>query len=419
MNKLYLRIPPYRAAVWPDGPLAYAVCSKDGAILRQGSAPLDDLAKDIFKAKVVLLIAASDVNLIEISIPAIPEAKLKVALPNLVEDQLITDSADSVLLLMDKPENPDPSIDRNNKRIVAVAQRNWLQQISMSVYALGATYVKALPAQLCLPYESEHCSVLMEEFGQDKLSVLYTMRFNEQSGVGILFETDHSPATHLSNLTLLTPPGPILLHLPKEMVDEYQTAIDTNHEWADRIAIKEYNWVNTISESNNHTGPNLLTGLNLAQHTQIQWKRWRWPVALAVLVLLVNVIGLNGEYWGMTREAQALKAGMAQTYKKSFPKDAVVPYPLEQMQKNLAIAQRNAGQAAAYDFTVLLTEFGSAWSSVHATKPKIVSIEYKDNGLIVQIKGDMPQDELRKALLSKKLSLKKNNAEIWVVKEAT
>jgi general secretion pathway protein L len=416
LNTLYLRIPASHLAAWPHSALAYALCSKDGAIVREGRGTLTELAKDIFKSKVTLLIAAADVVLLEIAIPAIPEAKLKLALPNLVEDHLIGDSADCVLTLL--PKQGD-----NNKRVVAVVQRSWLQQLSDSIYALGASYVKALPAQLCIPYESGYCSVFWEQFGQDgqDSSLHYSLRSGLDSGMGILLSAPQSIEEHLSAIALLLPPSlassPILLQLPNDAVAEYQAAVDANPLWADRIIIQEISWAKTL-EAAKKVGSNLMATLNSAQTSRIQWQIWRWPLVLGAVIVLVNIVGLNIEYWSLKREANALKMGMTQTYKMSFPKSAVVAFPLDQMKKNLEIAQRDAGQPASYDFTVLLTEFGAAWSSINPTQlPKITSIDYKDRGLVIQVKGDMPQEELKKALSNKGLNLKKNNAETWQVRE--
>lgn len=415
MNTLYLRIPTHLVTAWPNSILAYALCAKDGAILSEGQAKLAELAKLILKSKIVLLIAASDVTLLGITIPpAIPEAKLKVALPNLVEDQLMSDSADCVLLLLPKQASADDA----NKRVVAVVERNWLQQLSTSLYALGASYVKAVPAQLCLPYKSGHCSVLIEQFGQEDLSVHYSLRLAIDRGVGILLEFEQSIEKRLSSVVRLSPPGPIWLQLPKELMGEYKTAIENNTAWADQITIHEVNWLDTI-DAIKQVGTNLMVGLNLAHASRVHWKIWRWPLMLASLILLINIVGLNGEYWAMKREVQALKLGMVQTYKVSFPKDAVVAFPLEQMKKNLEIAQRNAGQAAPYDFTALITELGAAWGTVESKKlPKIISIEYKNYALLVQVKGNMPQEELGKVLSAKGLSMKKSNAEVWEIKVA-
>lgn len=380
--------------------------------MREGQSTLTELAKDIIKSKIVLFIAAADVTLLEITIPAIPEAKLKLALPNLVEDQLIGESFDSLLCLLPKQANHEES----NKRVVAVAQRTWLQQLSDSLYALGANHVKALPAQLCIPYEDGYCSVFWEEFEQNS-SLHYSLRSGVNNGIGILLTAPQSIEEHLSATMLLSPSTPVLLQLPNHAVAEYQAAVDANPLWADRVKIQEINWTMMLDAAKK-VGSNLMAGLNSAQTSRIQWQMWRWPLVLASVVLLINIVALNIEYWGLKREANALKMSMTQTYKMSFPKSAVVAFPLDQMKKNLEIAQRNSGQPASYDFTVLLTEFGSAWSAINpAQLPKITSIEYKDRSLVIQVKGDMPQEELKKALSIKGLNLKKNNAETWQVRE--
>lgn len=407
MNTLYLRIPPKHTATWPNTALAYAVSSLDGAIIREGRSTLTELAGSISKSNVVLIIAASDVTLLELTIPPMTEAKLKLALPNLVEDQLMCDSAECVLLLGVKGTS--------NKRSVAVAQRSWLQQLSGNLFALGANNIKALPAQLCLPLKKDQCSVQLEDQIQE---TSLTLRFGEESGVGMMLESDLKPEECLSTIAMLATPGSITLQLPSRFFNDFKLAINTNPAWQDRFTLQEMHWKSLIQAARS-VGFNLMAGLNNAQTNRIQWQIWRWPLVLATLVLIVNIAGLNYDYWSLKREAQALKQGMMQTYKATFPKETVVLFPLEQMRKNLDIAQRGSGQPSPDDFTLLLTQFGSAWNALAADKiPKLVSVEYKDRALVLQIKGSMPQKELQLQLDAKGLVLKKNNAEIWQVRNA-
>lgn len=408
MNTLYLRIPPKHTATWPDSALAYAISSLDGAVIREGRSTLTELAGSISKSNVVLIIAASDVTMLELTIPPMTEAKLKLALPNLVEDQLMCDSTECVLLLGVK----GPS----GKRSVAVAQRSWLQQLSGSLFSLGANQVKALPAQLCLPLKKDQCSVQLENQIQD---VSLTLRFGEESGVGMMLESDLKPEECLSTIAMLATPGLITLQLPAQLVNDFKLAVNANPVWQDRITVQEAHWKGVI-QAVRSVSFNLMAGLNNAQTNRIQWQIWRWPLVLVSLVLLVNIAGLNYDYWSLKREAQALRQGMIQTYKATFPKETVVLFPLEQMRKNLDIAQRGSGQASPDDFTLLLTQFSQAWNALPADKvPKLVSVEYKDHGLVLQIKGSMPQKELQLQLDAKALVLKKNNAEIWQVRNAT
>jgi len=411
LNTLYLRIPPKHTAAWPHSAIAYAVGSQEGSIIREGRSTLSELAASISKSNVVLLIAASDVTLLQLTIPPMPEAKLKLALPTLVEDQLMGDSSECVFLLGPKAAT-GLSGNSGSKRSIAVAQRSWLQQLSGSLFALGANQVKALPAQLCLPWKNGQCSVRLEDLGN--LSV----RFDEDSGVGMLLDPEQNTEDRLTTIAMLVGPGPVELQLPAQLVGDFKSAIHANPEWADRFTVQAASWAGCVSAAKSVTF-NLMAGLNSAQTNRIQWQMWRWPLVLASLILLINIAGLNYDYWNLKREAQALRQGMLQTYKASFPKDTVVVFPLEQMRKNLDIAQRSSGQPSADDFTMLLTQFGAAWSTLNANQlPTLVSIEYKDHGLVLQLKGNVPQKELQLALDTKGLVLKKNNAEVWQVRNA-
>ena len=385
------------------------MATQEGSVIRQGKSTLAELSGSIAKSNVVLLIAASDVTLLELTIPPMTETKLKLALPNLVEDQLMTDSRECVLLLGAR----QPGM--NGKRSIAVAQRSWLQQLSNNLFALGASRVRALPEQLCLPWKKGQCSVRMEDPAED---ASLTLRFDEDSGAGLLQEPGQSMTDVLATVALLAPSGAVALQVPSQLVNDCKAALHGNPEWVERFTVFASDWANTVLASKD-VSINLMAGLNSAQTQRVQWQIWRWPLILALLVALVNIAALNYDYWTLKRQAQGLRQSMLETYRSSFPKETVVLFPLEQMRKNLDIAERNSGQASPDDFTLLLTGFGAAWSAVHgAPMPKLVSVEYRDHGLTVQIKGQLPQKELQTALDERDLVLKKTNAEIWQVRNA-
>ena len=77
----------------------YAAASPGGAIEREGVAALSELAEQVKRAqRVVLLLAASDVTLLRIKMPPLSGAKLRAALPNLVEDRLMSDPEECVVV---------------------------------------------------------------------------------------------------------------------------------------------------------------------------------------------------------------------------------------------------------------------------------------------------------------------------------
>ncbi|MFI4940910.1 MAG: type II secretion system protein GspL, partial [Burkholderiales bacterium] len=106
MSTLYIRLPSKAAA---DGaehwlallcPFAWAShgAAHGIAIEREGSVPLSELAGMVAAAQqVVLLLAAGDVSLLRVKTPPLSAAKLKLALPNLVEDQLAADLSECIV----------------------------------------------------------------------------------------------------------------------------------------------------------------------------------------------------------------------------------------------------------------------------------------------------------------------------------
>lgn len=407
LNILYLRVPPRHTASWPHGALSYAISSPEGAVIREGSDTLSALASFIPKSQVVIIVAAPDVTLLELTLPPMPEAKLKLALPNLVEDQIMSASAECVLMLGAKSTN------NPNRRSVAVVQRSWLQQLSGSLFALGASQIRALPAQLCLSLKKDHCSAALEEYPDN---LVLTLRSAGESGIGMILNNESSAQDCLATIAMLAPDGPVALQLSSQRQNEYKAAIKTNPGWEERIVIQEASWSSTVQAARN-AGFNLMPGLNSAHANRIQWRIWRLPLVMAALLLLINTVALNYDYWTMKREAEGLRTGMLQTYRAAFPKETVIVAPLEQMRKHLDTARRGSGQPSPDDFTLLLTQFGTAWSAVTADKlPKLISIDYKDHALVLQIKGPMPQKELQAKLDDQGLVLKKNNSEIWQVK---
>jgi general secretion pathway protein L len=96
MNTLYLRLPSSAGIktvpVDPSLPCSFALASHQGVIARSGETRLSSLAATMADAdRVVLLLAAADVTLLAIRTPPLSPARLKRALPNLVEEHLLDD----------------------------------------------------------------------------------------------------------------------------------------------------------------------------------------------------------------------------------------------------------------------------------------------------------------------------------------
>lgn len=424
MTKLFIRLPSKAAADsashWTALPCPFALVSSGGAVEREGIAPLSDLSEAVAKVqRVVLLLAASDVSLLRVQVPPLSAARLKAALPNLVEDQLITDPAECVVVAGGLSER---------LRTVAVVQRAWLETLANAFISFGARHIIALPAQLCLPYQAGAVAAAIT--GQDG-DIDVTLRLAEQDGIGLpIMPEQHESAAHavVEALVAVAPPqAPITLYVPQSAVRAYQEAVSASVP-DERISVFADNWSRWIAGANS-TSLDLMAGLGAQAGSKLNWRPWRWPLALAGALLIINVFALNLDWWRMKSEADSLRAAMTQIYRSAFPKEQVIVDPVAQMRQKIAAGNRGSGQVAPDDFTALASAFGEAWASATQTRqagkaPGIAALEYRERSLFVRLKpgGDVPTDRIKAALAGRDLSLalapSQSAGVVWQIRSA-
>lgn len=399
MNTLYIHLPckacADRTTRLPDIACQYAWVIDKAAIEREAVASVTDLSAMIAKAqRVVVMLAASDVTLLQTTIPPLPAAKLRAALPNLVEDQILGNLADCTVVA-----------DGVSKglRTVAVIQRDWLDQVYKTFTKAGARQISILPAQLCLPHQAGRvaAAIIPQEEGAD-----LTLRLSEQTGLGLALSV-HQPEQVIHNVCAIVPNSPITLYMPQKDMQAYQSIL--NHAGlAQRISLAVSAWPVWIAGARNTT-LNLLAGLDSASTLKMDWRPWRWPLVLATALLTINIASLNLDWWQMSREAKNLRTALTQIYLSRYPKESVVIDPIAQMQQKIAFAKRDAGLAASDDFTALAANFGETWNSIHpADKPALVSLEYREHALLVSFKAkasEALQQQMQTVLAQRHLSL--------------
>jgi len=413
LSILYIRLPSHVAAegLQPGMPLYchYALATPGGAIEREGVAALSELSEPVKRAqRVVLLLAASDVTLLRVKMPPLSGAKLRAALPNLVEDRLMSDPEECVVV---------PGEMHGGMRTVAVVSRSWLELLSRTLLTLGARSVSAIPSQLCIPYQAEMATASASEHGVD---ADIAIRLAEQDGIGLSIVADQPESLAfevMQSLSAVVPQGAIVLYVPQARVNDYQDSLRIAPTLQDRITLHADNWQRWISGADK-AGVDLMTGLGAAAGPKIDWRAWRWPIVLGTAVLLINVIGLNVDWLRLKREANALSNGMIQTYRTAFPKDPVVIDPLAQLRQKLAGAQRDSGQLAPDDFVALAATFSEAWASTGKGAAPIAGLEYRDRALTVKLKpgSEVELEQLTSALASRNLSITQPSAGVWQIR---
>jgi len=432
LSTLYIRLVSKAAADsaphWPALACPFALASHGSSIERQGTAPLSELSDTVAKAqRVVLLLAASDVTLLRVKVPPLSSARLKTALPNLVEDQLIADPSDCVVVAGGLSEG---------LRTVAVAQRAWLDILVKTLIAFGARHIAALPAQLCLPYQSDQPGSVTaaindrDDAGQNT-GIDMTLRLSEQDGIGLAIAPEKDePAAHVAIRTLcaVVPEAPVSLYVPQSLVRTYQEVVNDTVAQnkvapGKRISVSADNWSRWISGASGTT-LDLMAGLGLGTGPRLVWHAWRWPLAIAATILIVNITALNIDWWRMKSEASALRAAMIQIYKSAYPQESVIIDPVAQMQQKIAMAKHASGLPAPDDFTVITASFGEAWSSAAGKANSIASLEYRERSLYVRLKpgGEAPAQQIKAALARRDLVLdlapEQSGAVVWKIRSA-
>lgn len=422
MSTLYIRMPSKAAAenaaseAAPEGPACdFALASDRGTVEREGRAALEQLADAINAAqKVVLLLAASDVNLLQVQVPPMSAARIRLALPSLVEEQVMSDPADCTLIA-------GPAMS-GSMRTVAVVNRAWLEKNVQHVLALGARSVAAVPLQLCLPYQPDTVSAAFAEssLGPD---VDLAVRTGEQEGFGLALLPAPPEAVApeaLQALCALVPHQAIALYVPQERISAWQGAVKAVAQ-NERIALIAENWQHWIAGARGLPF-NFAAGLGRAGGPALDLGAWRWPLALAGLVLLVNIAGMNIEWLRLKREAGELRASMTQTFKSVYPKEPLTSDPVLQMRRNVGLARQLAGQAAPDDFLALAAAFGEAWQGAMQGRPgpAIAALEYNERTLQVTLKpeGEAPTEQVQAALKARNLSLTPKTANVWQIRSS-
>ncbi len=410
-------------------------------------ASLSELPDTIAKAqRIVLLLAASDVTILRLQVPPLSPARLKAALPNLVEDRLIADPSDCVVVAGGLSR---VSGNAGGLRTIAVAQRAWLEILARTLISFGARHIAALPAQLCLPHQSDQPGSVAASIndltdanhaGNGGNAVIdITLRLSEQDGIGlaIAHEMDE-PAANVAMRTLcaVVPEAPITLYVPQSSVLAYQEAVNdtvarnkvaqNKDAQIKRISVSADNWSRWIAGAN-ITTLDLMAGLGIGTGPKLDWRAWRWPLALVAAILIVNVAALNVDWWHLKNEADALRASMTRIYKSAYPKESVIIDPVAQMQQKIAIARHNSGLPAPDDFTAIAAALGDAWPGVVAAAGKttaIAALEYHDHSLIVRLKpgSDAPTRQMKAALAKHDLLLDlapgQSGASVWQIRSA-
>ncbi|MBI3231193.1 MAG: hypothetical protein HYZ45_13805 [Burkholderiales bacterium] len=333
------------------------------------------------------MLAASDVCLWRVKLPALPASKLKLALPNLVEEQLLSNPAECIVLA-----NPGPA-DAEGLHSVAIVQRSWLEQIQQQLRTLGARKISAYPAQLCLEVGEKTLAVLQHD-DNNPANIELTLCRPHADRLGLpLWASQSAVQEALATLRSLVPEQPLQLMVAANHVAAYQAAVDSG------IEVQADSWPRWVAGAK-HCKLDLMAAIAGGSEGAMDWGRWRWPLVLLALIAMIHIVSLNVEYL---------------VYPKEIESDALL-----QMTRNINAAKLASGQGAPDDFTTMMAVFGDTWQKISTNRKvaSIANIEYKERTLTIKWKDDseLPTAEAKVLFANRHLLLNESAAKVWQIK---
>lgn len=467
-TSLYVRLPhrPIQSPErWSQDALAcvpFALVREEGAqgsqrILRDGTSRIDELpAAD----RLVLLLPAADVLLVPASVPPLALPKLRLALPNLVEERLVQDAQQCHIALGPRlgaasahgwraPREPQA-------RALMIADRAWIRFVLDSVAGHKHRNCHLLPAQLCLPLEVEAAAPVAGDVGNAQTAQARTEPSLEPAGAEAASADAPveaaSPATAAVTTIALDAAPPSDPDAPPAIditvrsgpADGYGLRVLPAHI-ADWLAIAPTPARLMVAPALRDQAPALSTDpaaarldwavwaagaraalsagdADLCQFdfahggiASMDWSAWRWPVALAALIVVVQLIGMNTQWLTLRAEQKRLDTAMRTQLQTAFPNTPVILDPPAQMRRQVQQLRLAAGKSAPEDFLPLADRFAQAAAGL--APDALLALDYHGRALVVTLKEGTDTTMLRTAAAT--VGLKMETAEAPRGGEAT
>ena len=366
-----------------------------GAPAEAGDSPVALLPK----ASVVdVVFDTADVFVAGIDAPRLSDAKLRQALPNLLEDRLLTNPADCHFAF-ERPASGSDGADAA-QLAVSVIDRGVLTRALDALTAAGLRPQRAFCEVYTLP--APRAGVLSVRVARSR----GIARSGRHDGFAFDLEGDEPPAALLLAVRRLGirrvqaygPEADRLLALAPALGAEVEVAgRELDLEAVDR-------GVNLLQGTFDAGGLLWRAGL-----PKLSARAVRAPLGWAAAALLVFIAGMNAYWLKLESESKALKQQMENAFRTNFPESTAIVDPVLQTKRQLNDLRARAGLPSANDFSVLNAR--TALLLTAAPLGSVTAIDYRDGALKVKFKGgiaDNPafQNTLRAAGVQQGLAVR-------------
>jgi len=394
------RDPAVRSEEWNLPELPFLLLDKRNVTQRSGRSALSLLPR---ASATVLIVAARDLLLTAAQMPPLKGPRLRQALPNVVEDQLIQDPQTCHIAV-------DPVALASGRRVLAVIDRGWFRFVLEAFANAGHRNVKAVPAMRCLPL---HASVAdtpnpfvagilgdvvatapallggdtlrPAESATTRVEIAIARGEHAALGEGLAIPADAVTST----LTALAGAQPATLYSLRDVPGSEPRMASTRPAFPGAQPLT----FETLARNALANHFDLCQFEFAAQPWRLDratMRRLRLPVALLAGALVISMIGINIQWLQLARQRDAINAQMTETLLNTFPKTTVVLDAPDQMSRQLDRLRLVSGQLSPSDFLSLADALARALGPIPVNG--IAGLDYHDRRLEVTFKPETKVD---------------------------
>lgn len=398
--QLPARDPALSPAQWQLPALPFMLFDRRDRVLRTGKSSVALLPK---ARATVLLVAARDLLMLTVALAPLKGARLRQALPNVIEEHLIQDPQACHIAL-------DPMVVGSNQRVLATVDRAWFRFVYEAFIGAGHRGLRAVPITRCLSVEGTVAAEATVESAADKKAApLFAIIIGHPESIASALPSDI--AAPCVELALIRDGHGQGLMVPLDALNDTLSALAAD------APLALYRLTDVPGPPSSTALPlpyadkpllsfealarqALTCPFNLCQFefAEQSWrprrgtlKHWRLPFGLAVATLMVAVIGANLQWLLLARQQTALSTQHIEVLLSAFPKTTVVLNPPQQMTRQLDALRIAAGELSPADFLSLAEGLARSLGTIPADA--IVQLDYRNRLLEVGFKPTAKIDE--------------------------
>jgi len=375
----------------------YVATGGNGA---SGQTPIALLPK---ASSVDVVFDASDVFITTIDPPRLAEGRLRMALPNLLEERLLADPADCHFAFRPARSGGNTGAAEAQKMPVAVVDRGLLTRALDALTESGYRVRAAYSEIYTVPPPS--AGVLSVRIGRGR----GIARSGLHDGFAFDIGEEVPPTLALA-----------VRQLGIKRIHAYGREASRLTAHAEGLGVQVDAHPEEVDLASTDGAVNLLQGAfaqggmmgSLAPGglvPALTARALRVPLAWAAVAAVVAVAGMNIYYLKLEGESKALRGQMEASFRSNFPQVTAIVDPIEQTRRQMSELRSRAGIPSANDFSVLNARTAQLLSI--APLGSVAAMEYRDNALKVKFKPGMAdnaalQNSLRSAAVQQGLAIR-------------